>query len=896
MGEVPDIDDGTHGLLFEQSPVPMFIVSIDGSRILHVNEAGLQLHGRSRAELLAMAPAALMPAEDEPRMRTAMALPAPSPVDAGQYTIIRGDGTQVVVRTSFARTRFAGEEVFLSCVQDITAQLAATNALRASEEVFRVGFDEAATPTALCDENARYIRVNRAYRELFRVQGDELIGRSVIDMTHPDDRPRDHTILAEMVGGERSTVSVEKRYVRPDGSVIWARASGIVLSRTNGRATLIMSELLDQTELRHMMGELRASRTRLEMALEASADGVYDADFTDGSIAVNDRAARMLGYTAADIPQRIDAWAALVHPDDMARAWEELSAHGRGERPSFEIELRMKRRDGRWAWVLDRAKIVDANPDGSPRRLVGTLTDISDRREAAEAINQQKDVFDTVLSNIPIMIAFLHQDGTFEYVNRTFTSTLGWSLAEIATIDLIAELYPDPQYRAEALAFTQSGSTDWRDWRIRTRDGRELLTTWQNVTLADGRVIAIGQDVSDQRAAEADRRQLESQLLQAQKLESLGVLAGGVAHDFNNLLVGILGNASLAAELLPEGNAAGPLVGEMRAAASRAAELTRQLLAYAGKGRFVIERVNVSQLAEEMAALLKAVISKNSTLRCELAADLPDVQGDATQLRQIVMNLITNASEALEDAPGLITLRTGEMIVDDAFIRSAVGEARLAPGKCVFVEVADTGRGMDQETLSRIFDPFFTTKFTGRGLGLAATLGIIRGHHGAITVRSTRGEGTTIRFVLPVATVGSSSGAFRPVKLPIASWKGVGEVLLADDEPAVRTVSRRALERAGFTVTEVTDGREALDLFAAAPDRWRAAVLDLTMPNLSGDAALRAMRATRCDLPAVLYSGYSEDALADDLTSQPGVRFLQKPFTVSVLIATMRDVLGEDEA
>jgi PAS domain S-box-containing protein len=769
-----DADASRHGLLFEQSPVPMFIASADGARLLHVNGAGALLHGRTPNELLSMSIAELMPADPAAVGRALAQMgDAWHPVNLGSFVIRKKDGEAATVEATVARSRFDGEECLIAAAVDVTARVEASRKL---------------------------------------------------------------------------------------------------------------NETLDA---------LRTSEARLQVALETSSDGLYDADFRSGLLTVNERAERMLGYEGTQLPREIADWAALVHPDDMDKAAEMLAAHARGELPAIEYEIRMRRADGSWAWILDRGRIVESLPDGSPRRLIGTLTDITDRRAEAIAIAQQKDLFDTVLSNIPILLVFIRPDGSLEYANQAFTALTGWSVGELAVAEIMAEFFPDAQYRAEVAAFMASRSREWRDWRLRTRDGREVLTAWTNVTLADGRLIGIGQDVSEQRAAEAERRQLESQLLQAQKLESLGVLAGGVAHDFNNLLVGIVGNASLSEEVLAPDHPAAPLVHEMRAAATRAAELTRQLLAYAGKGHFVVERVNLSHVADEMAALLKAVISKNATLHTDFAPDLPDVQGDATQLRQVIMNLITNASEALGGAAGRVTLRTGEMQVDDAFLRGAVGETLLAPGRGVFLEVDDTGQGMDAAMLPRIFEPFFTTKFTGRGLGLAATLGIVRSHRGAISVRSTKGRGTTMRLVFPPARAGTASGAFRAARPAAERWTADGDVLLADDEPAVRSVSRRALERVGFRVSEVADGREALDRFRAEPARWRAVVLDLTMPHLTGDAALRAMLAIRADLPAVLYSGYSEEALAADLTGRPGLRFLQKPFTVAALGEALRAVLGE---
>ena len=405
------------------------------------------------------------------------------------------------------------------------------------------------------------------------------------------------------------------------------------------------------------------------------------------------------------------------------------------------------------------------------------------------------------------------------------------------------------------------------------------------------RLVGTHTDITPRREAELDRAQLQDQLPQAQKLEGIGVLAGGIAHDFNNLLVGILGNASLAEADLPPDSPAAPLVSEIRSAAVRAADLTRQLLAYAGKGRLVVEPVHVTAICEEMAALLRAVISKRAVLRAELHAELPAVEADATQPRRIVMNLITNASDALGEGPGVITIRTQLIPVDARFLRDAVGGPELPHGMYVLIEVEDTGAGMDAATRARIFDPCCTTNFTGRGLGLAASLGIVRSHRGAIRVMSAMGVGTTVQVVLPA--LGASAPTTPEISARPDAWYGHGDVLLADDEPAVRGVAKRALERLGFTVVESPDGQDALERVQAEPARWRLVVLDLTMPRLAGDQALLAIRAIRPDIPAVLYSGYSADELGKGLSERDRVTFLQKPFTVSSLTEAVRTALHE---
>jgi two-component system, cell cycle sensor histidine kinase and response regulator CckA len=406
------------------------------------------------------------------------------------------------------------------------------------------------------------------------------------------------------------------------------------------------------------------------------------------------------------------------------------------------------------------------------------------------------------------------------------------------------------------------------------------------------RLVGTVRDVTDDLREDEERAQLEFQMQQAQKLESLGVLAGGIAHDFNNLLVGILGNASLALLDLATDSPVRQSVAEIEHAAQRAAELTRQLLAYAGKGRFVVEAVDCSQIVREMTALLRTAVSRNAHVTLQLPDDLPPVEADVTQLRQVVMNLITNASDALPEHGGNIHIETGHVTIDAEFLATCVPGSDATPGSYVFVEVRDNGRGMDELVRSRIFDPFFTTKFTGRGLGLAATLGIVRGHRGAIQVHTKPGDGTSIRLLFPCAT-GSVPHAPPVSGMRATAWTASGEVLVVDDEPSVRTVARALLRRRGFTVSEAAGGREAIALVSEDPTRFRLVLLDLTMPDMDGEATLNEFRRVAPLLKVILMSGYNEQEVTRKFVGRGMAAFLQKPFRAEDLDSTARRVLGE---
>jgi PAS domain S-box-containing protein len=399
---------------------------------------------------------------------------------------------------------------------------------------------------------------------------------------------------------------------------------------------------------------------------------------------------------------------------------------------------------------------------------------------------------------------------------------------------------------------------------------------------------ALRAEIHEREEAESRRRRLEAKLLQAQKLESLGVLAGGIAHDFNNLLMAILGNASLGLDALSSDSPARRNLQEIEAATQRASGLTNQMLAYSGKGRFVVERIDISTVARSMADLLEVSISKKAKLVYEFFDQLPLVEADATQVGQVVMNLITNASESLGEEGGTVTLRTNPVAVDSEYLAECILGEDVEEGPFVAIEVSDDGEGMSEDTVAKIFDPFFTTKFTGRGLGLAAVLGIVRGHRGAIRVASAVGKGTRFTVLLP-AVGGPTDG--RPLSDREPDLKK-DIVLVVDDDPAVRRVLRSTLENHGYRAVVAEDGRDGLSVFQRHVGRIVAVVLDMTMPVMDGRQAYEQIRAISPTLPVVIISGYARESAQKRFEDNEYLDFLQKPFLPRDLVACL-DEFGE---
>ncbi len=420
-----------------------------------------------------------------------------------------------------------------------------------------------------------------------------------------------------------------------------------------------------------------------------------------------------------------------------------------------------------------------------------------------------------------------------------------------------------------------------------TKTGEHILCDWYNTALRDREGQFIGATFLADDITE--RRRAETALRQSQKLESLGVLAGGIAHDFNNLLTAILGNTEVAQGRCPDDPMLRSSLQRIEAATQRGADLARQLLAYAGKGHFAIKPLDLNRLILELSDLLTVSISKKVSLQRDLQPDLPAVEADSAQFQQVVMNLVINASEAIGDQAGVVTLRTRSQSWEQASLARSFPGQVLEPGLFVRLEVNDDGCGMDAETIGRIFDPFFTTKFTGRGLGLSAMLGIVRGHRAGIRVESVPGKGTSFILLFP------ASQATEPPAAAGSSPAGLrtGTILVVDDEIILRDLARGTLERAGFQVLEARDGLEALEAFRPGRTPVDLVLLDMTMPRMGGAECFRRLRQVSPTVRVILSSGYTERESLDSLADLPPDGFLQKPYRASDMIAKVREVLGE---
>ncbi|AOS43508.1 Blue-light-activated protein [Lacunisphaera limnophila] len=626
-------------------------------------------------------------------------------------------------------------------------------------------------------------------------------------------------------------------------------------------------------------------------AIVNSAEDAIIGKSLDGMVTYWNRGAeRIFGYTAAEMLGRPIT---ELFPVDRFNEESLILTRIRAGETVRHFETIRRRKDGTLIDISATISPIRA-ADG---RIVGAskiARDITEHRRNETRIENLATNLDRIYRQVPGVIYqfMLRPDGT---ACMPFASEGARQVFEVAPDDLresvtalFDKIIPEDLVvlNADIQASARTLSPHHHEFRIRRASGAIAWLRGDSMPerLPDGSVVWHG-FVSDITAT----RLLENKLVESAKLESLGVLAGGIAHDFNNLLTGILGNASLARQELPPSSLGQPMLDQIETAARRAADLCKQMLAYSGKGRFVVQNLDLNKLIEDTTHLLQISIAKNCVLRFNLARSLPVIKADATQLRQVIMNLVINGSEAIGSRSGVLALSTGIARVDDEYIKGFRPDASPPLGDYVFIEVSDNGCGMDTATLAKIFDPFFTTKFTGRGLGLAAVLGIVRGHKGGLKVYSEPGKGTTFKLFFPVST-GRAQDSATPFA-DTAPFQGSGVVLVVDDEETVRTVAARMMERLGFTVVTAVDGRDGMEKFRAEPGRFTLVLLDLTMPHLDGEETFRQMRILNPGVRVILTSGFNQQEAVNRFIGKGLAGFIQKPFELASLVQVIRSVL-----
>jgi two-component system cell cycle sensor histidine kinase/response regulator CckA len=772
-------------------------------------------------------------------------------------------------------------------ILDITESKRAEAVLRESEERFRVTFFQAAVGIAQTGPDGQWLLINDRFCEMLGYSQTELRGKNFLDLTHPDDREASLTALRRLLAGEISSwLKKEKRYIRKGGGTVWVRLFISLVRDQHNQPQYFISVLEDITEQKLIEERLRASEARLREAQHLAKVGSWERHIKSDTIHWSEEMFRILGLPNG-APANFLTFLSYVHPKDREKILE-IDAKVRSSIAPVEAEYRIIRPDGETRFVRSIVQGI-SDDQGVPIRIAGATQDITERVKARERQRESEGYLRNAahLAHVGYWqwdIQANHVSGS-EEMYRIFGKPPDHTPSYD---DFLRTVIPQDKERvarwvSDCLAEKRGSEVEyqivWPDGDLRTVSCITEVSVGEDGSPT--RMFGACQDITDFRRAQREN-------LARQKLESIGTLAGGIAHDFNNLLAGVLAEAELAATELEQGES--PLEGlrRIRLAAGRGAEIVRELMTYSGQDKAgPVEPVDLSQLVEEILGLLKISVSKHAVLKVDLQKKLPAVSGNSARLRQVVMNLVINASEAIGERDGLISVTTSHIVLP----RSSGPD--LPPGDYLNLEISDTGCGMTEEVQAKVFDPFFSTKFAGRGLGLAVVQGIVRDHGGAIHLVSAPGQGTKFEILLPSAGERAQSTRNAIVE---ASGKDhlprVGTILLVEDESVLRVAVSKMLRKNGFGVIEAGDGSCALDLVRGYKDEIDLMLLDITLPGVSSREVLEQAHHLRPNLKVILTSAYGREAVDASFAGLRVEHFIRKPFQFVDLMGLLRDALS----
>lgn len=716
--------------------------------------------------------------------------------------------------------------------------------------------------------DGQIISANNTFCRMYGYDPEELHGKHLRDFDAIEDEAAigAHIDRIKATGHDR----FETRHQRKDGSVIDVEVSTTFIPERG----IFLAYVRDITEKKRTQSELLEIRELFTLFMKYTPVYTFIKQVTrDQSrvIMASDNFIHMVGRTAEEMSGRTMY---ELFPEEFARkiTADDIAVIREGKVVQLDEDLHGRR------YTTIKFPIIR---EGKESLLAGFTIDITDHRNSEDAIRQQAQLLDVAHDSIVVRdmddrITYWNQ-GAVRHYGFTRDEALGQVIHE-----LLQTRFPAPLPEIVAQLYSQDSWEGELQHTIRAGSLMTVASRWVMQRDTDGQPVAvleINNDLTQMKKAEKERDSLQAQMFHTQKLESLGVLAGGIAHDFNNILTSIIGNTELALLQLDLGSPVAECLTRVQKASFRAADLARQMLAYSGKGRFVVEPVDLNRLVEEMVHMLETSLSKKATLRLNLAHPLRNIHADATQMRQVVMNLVINASEALGDEVGEVTISTAQGWYDTEALQNFWLQEEIPAGFYISLTVSDTGCGIATENLAKIFDPFFTTKFIGRGLGMAAVLGIVRSHKGAIGVESGAGQGSTFTVLLP-----ASDYELMDVELAERRQdsRRTGAVLLVDDEEAVCELGRQMLGMLGYEVVTARNGQEALDQYRHRDD-FAFVILDLTMPVMDGEQTFDELRKINSEAIVIITSGYSEQEVANRFAGKGVKGVLQKPFNISAL-------------
>jgi PAS domain S-box-containing protein len=868
-------------LRFHLQNTPVAAIEWDADfRVTSWNLAAERIFGYSAAEAMGQHASFIVPESRRPGIEAAFArLMSQSGGQHGTNENVTRDGRTVVCEWfNTPLTDSDGRVIGVaSLAQDVTERHRAERELRESEERYRLLVDESPYAIAVHQDGA-VVFANRAAVELVHAKSaQDLIGLPIAAIVHPDGLAADQDRIARMIQGEQGLYPVDDRYVRLDGSVVDVEVTAAPFIY-NGRPA-IQVIALDISARKQAEAALRETEEHLRATFELAAVGISHIGPDGRLLRVNQKLCEIVGYTREELLQK--SFPEITHPDDWQSDLEGARRLVAGETQTYSAEKRYIRKDGAEVWV-DLTTSLVRTPEGEPDYFISVTDDITARKQAEAALELRS----AALEATPSAIAITGRQGAIEWVNPSFVALNGYSQDEVIGRNPAELLESSAQgIPVRDLWGTVLSGAGWRgEVQNRRKDGSNYLAeaTITPVRDASGvvtRLVWVARDITE-------RKRLEAQFLQAQKMEAVGQLAGGIAHDFNNLLNVIMGTAALASEQLRPDDPVRNDLREITQASERAAVLTRQLLAFSRKQTIQPKVLDLGATVLAFEGMLRRLIGEDVDLRVDATAGAGGIVADPAQVEQVILNLAVNAKDAMPNG-GALTIAVAPV---------SVGQARadtlpaLEAGPYVSLTVTDTGTGMDEATRARIFEPFFTTKEVGRGtgLGLATVYGIVQQSGGSILVESEPGQGTAFTIWFPAAGESTPAASGAPAAAPA---RGAETILVVEDYAGLRALARRMLERAGYTVLAAANGNEALELLASHSGAVDLILTDVVMPGMDGSELAERLRETNPGLKVIFTSGYTDDSLLRHGIDASAGHLLVKPYSNEDLTRAVRTVL-----
>jgi len=770
------------------------------------------------------------------------------------------------------------------------ALLFANESLKSNEEKYRMIYNSTPAMMHSIDNKGFIISVSDYWTKTLGFNREEVIGKKSTDFLTEKSRRDAEKIYLPYFFKNGYVNDAQYQFKKKNGENIDVLLSAVSETDNDNKIIRSLAVLIDVTEKRQIENTLKKTEEQFQLAMDASQDGLYDWDLVTNEIYYSPGWKRMLGYQDHELANDFSIWETLTEPEDVKRSWEMQQELIQKKRDRFELEFKMKHKKGHWVSVLSRAKAI-FDDNGQAIRIIGTHVDITQREQMEAALRESELRFRKLFDEAPFPYQSLNEQGDFIAVNNAWLSTLGYSRTDVIGKNFSDFLEPEwkEHFKDNLPQFKTIGEVLGVEFVMVKKDGSQILVSFQgrigkNTAGEFKQTHCVFHDITAQQKAEEDKKRLKQQLLQAQKMESIGKLAGGIAHDFNNILYPIIGFTQMTMEDLPKQHAVQENLKDVLDGAKRARDLVKRILLFSRQKDQDLKPRVIRPVIEETMNLLRSTIPVNIDIQYQLYDGQDCVLCDETEIHEIVMNLCTNAYHAMENIDGSIVVSLNKT--------KPSPDLNLQDTEYLCLSVSDTGIGIPKERVDKIFEPYYTTKDIGKGsgLGLSVVHGIVKSYNGVIQIEKNQDKGSVFNVFLPIA--------FEPVNIDQETEKdnllgGTEKILFVDDEKSIVKLGTRSLERLGYEVVGEQNSLKALELFTSDPEKYDLVITDMAMPGMVGTQFAKKIIEICPNMPIIICSGYSEKLDREKVQQLNIKAVIDKPILIEDLTAKVREILDQ---